>query len=83
MTTPIFFFFKLILVHRALTLTILFYKITFCPLNIIIDSFKSTILVTNFSITFLQIVEVLKFYWFASRPITYIIFLLINNYSPH
>ena len=44
---------------------ILFYKITFSPLNNIIESFKSNTITTNFSTIFLQIVEVINFYWFA------------------
>ena len=55
----------------------------FAPFNIIIDSFMSTTLITNFSIAFLQTIVVVKFYWFASGPIIYITFLLINNLSPH
>ena len=58
-------------------LAILFYKITLCLLNNIIDSFKSNAIATNFSTTFLQIAEVIKIYWFVSWPITYINFYLL------
>ena len=58
-------------------LAILFYKITLCLLNNIIDSFKSNTIATNFSTTFLQIAEVVKIYWFVSWPITYINFYLL------
>ena len=61
-----------------------FIKLHFCPLNNIIDSFKSIVKVTNFSTTFLEIVKVTNSYWFAFRPTTYIIFfLLTNNHSSH
>ena len=47
-----------------------FIKFILCtPLNNIIDYFKSNIIVTNFSITFLQITEVINSYWSASRLI--------------
>ena len=53
----------------------------FAPLNNIIDYLKSNDIVTNFSTTFLQIVKIVNFYWFASRLTTYITFLLSNNHS--
>ena len=58
-------------------------KLHFALLNNIIDSFKSNTIVTNFSTTFLQTVEVVNFFWFTSRPTTYITFLLTNNHSLH
>ena len=65
MAPPIFFFFKLIYTY-SLILVILFYKSHFAPFNIIIDSFRSITLATKFSITFLQAIVVVNFYWFAS-----------------
>ena len=48
-------------------LAILFYKITFCSIKLhfadnIIDSFKSNDIVTNYSTTFLQTVELANSY---------------------
>ena len=48
---PLIFFFKniiIIIYMCVLILAILFYKITFFPLNNIIDSFKSNVILTNF-----------------------------------
>ena len=72
----IFFKKKLVYIQIQI-LAILFYKITLCLLNNIIDSFKSNTIATNFSTTFLQIAEVVKIYWFVSWPITYINFYLL------
>ena len=55
-------FLKILLVYTwVFVLAIFLYKLHFCPLNIIIDSFKSNVIATNFSITFLQIVEITNF----------------------
>ena len=51
--------------------------------NNIIGYFKSNGIVTNFSIIFLRVVDVVNSYWFVSEPTIYIIFLLINNHSLH
>ena len=67
-----------------LILAILFYKITFFPLNNIIDSFKSNAILTFFFFTtFLQIILVANSYWFAHEPSTHIIFLLTSNHLLH
>ena len=68
----------------VLILTILLYKNYTLPLfNNIIDSFKSKVIAINFSITFLQTVEVASFYWFVFRPKTCTNFLITNNQLPH
>ena len=59
---PLIFFIKNINIYIGTNLAILFYKITFPPLNNIIDSFKSTTIPTNFSTIFLQTVEVVNSY---------------------
>ena len=58
-------------------------KLHFCPLNNIVYFFKSVVIITNFSTTFLQTVKVANSYWFTFEPTTYINFLLTNNYSSH
>ena len=63
-----------------LILVILFYKITFFFFNNIIDSFKSNIILTNIFITFLQIVLIANYYWFAYKHTIRIIFLFTNDY---
>ena len=60
-------------------LAILLYKITLYPLNNIIDSFKSNVIVTNIFTTFIQTIEIANSYWFVHLHN----FLLINNYSPY
>ena len=55
--------------------SVLLYYILF-PFNNIIDSFKSSVILTNFFITFLQTVLVANSYWFAYEHTTHIIFLL-------
>ena len=81
---PNFFIFILINIYIVTNFSNFFsIKSHFASFNIIIDSFRSTTLATKFSITFLQIVAVVNFYWFASRLITYIAFFLTNNHSLH
>ena len=61
MAPPIFLI--LILVNIwILILVILFYKITLYPPHNIIDYFKSNTIVTNFSIIFLQSIEIANSY---------------------
>ena len=81
-THPAIFIFKLVYI-QVLILAILFYKITFYPLNNIINSFLSNTIVTNFSTTFLQIIEIANFYWFAYKTIIYITFLFTDNNLLH
>ena len=66
----------------ALILAILLYEITFFPLNNIIDSFKSNVVLTNFFTTFLQTILVANSYC-AHGPTTHIIFLLTSNHLLH
>ena len=54
-------------------------KLQFTLLNTVIDSFKSNVITTNFSTTFLQTIEVENSYQFAHLHH----FLLTNNYLPH
>ena len=55
-TLSLFFFFKYYYIW-VLILAILFCKIMLLPLNNIIDSFKSIIIVTNFSTTFFKLLK--------------------------
>ena len=80
---PQMFFLNTLLYICVLILAILFYKIIFCLLNNIIDSFKSIVISTNFSTTFLKTVKVANSYWLTFEPTIYIIFLLTNNHLRH
>ena len=49
-------------------------------LILLLNSFKSNTVNINFFITFLQMVKVANYYWFASEPTIYKIILLANNH---
>ena len=84
-TTFFFFFFykKYKYIYSYSFLQFCAIKLHLTPLNNIIDSFKIYAIVTNSFTIFVQIVEIVNSYWFASRPTNYITFLLTNNHSPH
>ena len=58
---PLNNFKKKISILIGTNLVILFNKITFSPLNNVINSFKINVIATNFFTTFLQIIEVANF----------------------
>ena len=58
---PLNNFFKKISILIGTNLVILFNKITFSPLNNVINSFKINVIATNFFTIFLQSIEVANF----------------------
>jgi len=43
----------------------------------------SNVIITNYFTIFLQIIDIANFYWFLFKSTTNIIYLFINNNSPH